>query len=102
MSNELDCANESEADHWQVWYFVAGTDKLVLCGYREVFDVIGYLVFSGTTHITLPKWLDKAEFHIEDASQPGHNRVMILQDDLRYSITCEKVGYYPVEGAGKQ
>ena len=65
LADHLHVANACRNDTWQMWKYIAHGQKVVLCGYCEPFNVSGFLVFYGSTHIRLPVWLEKAKFSLK-------------------------------------
>lgn len=108
IAQQLDQANECQNYVWQMWNYVAKDKKLVLCGHRYIFDVTGYLIFYGTTHIRLPSWAEKAVFRLGEASDektdissklvgqvPGQHLIVVSSKGKKYSIVCQGLRFYP-------
>ncbi len=105
----LNQANTCQNDEWQIWKYVKRDKTLVLCGYHKPFAVQGYLIFSDTDEICLPRSLEYPTFHLDkkipfeqkfikqkqDATSKKL-KVTALAYNLEYYIVCENVQFFPV------
>jgi hypothetical protein len=91
-------ANACKNDVWQMWQY---TDKkLILCGYRETFNVKGLLVFHDTSHIFLQCWVDKATFQLGNLEEAKVKDLLLKRNitskELIILITTKSSEYFVV------
>jgi hypothetical protein len=103
LVQSLNRANQLSNDYWQIWRYVAPSKKLVLCGYKNNFDVTAFLIFYETIAICLPRWIENAVFSIEDNLEPRdensplrntndsmHFKIYLSTPTAGYFIVCQK------------
>jgi len=99
---------------WRLWRYSAAGQVLVLCGYRPLFDRIGYLLFRKPVALRMPWLIAGARFTLgEDASadtglapsadpdSSAVRRVAIVSDRGVYQVLCEEVSFYQATSPSK-